>query len=414
MLPIEREVQKVKRFDSKGRPALTLYLDTDPSHGAGRNVKAQIQDALRPIRFSLSEDADGRQALLAAADLALAEIAGLESVPRAMAVFACPELRFLRVLPLPEPMGKRAHWGPELHLGPLLTALDEHERTVVVLVDQERAHVFRIFMGQIEEVAHFAEELPKHGQGGHGQQKFGGGIHGGTIGMGYGEPNLQRRHEWHVRKHLERVLPALRLNGSPAPVDRYFLGGGEETVLELLRLLPKRIRDRTWLLPGISVDATPATVLARVIQTQREAEREEEEELVDNLTERDRARSVFGATAVTEAVSDDRVHTLVYTETDLEGSECGVCGWLVPGAAPASCPRCGGEMRSLADLVERLVTRVIRAGGRVEEVRGPARETLLRWEGLAALLRYVPPSAGQSPSAREGPVGQAQRFPRPA
>ncbi len=56
-------------------------------------------------------------------------------------------------------------------------------------------------------------------------------------------------------------------------------------------------------------------------------------------------------------------------------------------------------MLGLADLVERLVTRVIRAGGRVEEVRGPARETLLRSEGLAALLRYVPSPAEGSPAA---------------
>jgi hypothetical protein len=161
-------------------------------------------------------------------------------------------------------------------------------------------------------------------------------------------------------------------------------------VYELLRLLPKRIRDRTRLITGIPVDTATAAVLARVIETQRAAEREEEQELLDTLKEHARARSVFGAAGVAEAVSDARVHTLVYgADTEMEGTECAACGWLVPGAAVGECPRCRGEMRAFSDLVERMVSRVLRTGGRVEEVRGPALKTLLESEGLAALLRYV-------------------------
>jgi hypothetical protein len=263
-------------------------------------------------------------------------------------------------------------------------------------------------MGQIEEVAHFTEEAEKHSQAGRSQQKFSGGVQGGSVHMGYGESNIQRRHEWHIRQHLERVIGAFRRDNS-AETDRFLMGGGEETVYELLRLLPKRIRDRTRLISGLAVDASLAKVLARVTEMQRESEREREEELLDNLTERDRARSVFGATAVAEAVSDARVHTLVFgADTAMEGSECTSCGWIIPGRTTESCSRCGAPMRTIPDLVEHMVSRVVHAGGRVEEVRGPALRTLNKSQGLAALLRYVPAKNGNSPM-RPAPAAHPSR-----
>jgi peptide subunit release factor 1 (eRF1) len=132
-------------------------------------------------------------------------------------------------------------------------------------------------------------------------------------------------------------------------------------------------------------------ILERVTEVQRQAEREREEELLDNLLERDRAHAVFGVAAVLEAVAEGRVHTLVYgAETSLEGSECSSCGWLMAGPAATACPRCNGRLVAVPDLMERVVSLVLQAGGRVEEVRGPAMKTLAGREGLSALLRYTP------------------------
>src|SRR5688572_17618389 len=129
MLTIESDALQIEGFDTKGRQALTLYLDTHPSRGAGRNVRAQIERLLRPTRASLDGDAEGTQLLERAADLAMARIASLDAAPRAIAAFVCPELGFLRIVSLPEPVEPMAHWGTELQLRPFVAALDEHERT---------------------------------------------------------------------------------------------------------------------------------------------------------------------------------------------------------------------------------------------------------------------------------------------
>jgi peptide subunit release factor 1 (eRF1) len=218
--------------------------------------------------------------------------------------------------------------------------------------------------------------------------------------MDYGERNLERRHAWHVRQHLERVLAAIRDKESLAP-DRVLVGGAKDTVHELLSLMPARVRARTRLISGLDAGASNADVLARVIEAQESAEREAEEELVDNLLERDRAHAVFGAAPVMEAVSDTHVHTLVYgADVTVAGSECSVCGWLMNGPAPDACPRCGGPTRAVPELVERMVHRVLEAGGRIEEVRGPASRTLEYRGGLAALLRYQPSTNGHSTASQ--------------
>jgi hypothetical protein len=384
MLRIEQDIVDVERFETEGSNALSLYLDTDPSRGSGRNLKAELDDALRQLRGSPASESDERE-LAKAAEMAMKGIQALTPTPRSVAAFACPEKSFLRVVPLPEPTDRSAAWGGELRLAPLLAMLDEHERTVVALVDQQRARVFRVFMGQIEETLTQEHRAAKHAQAGRATRKSQG-ARGVAAWMGYGESNLQRRHEWHVRRHLQEVLEAMRLNG-----DRLLVGGVQETVYELWRLLPKRVRDRARVIKGIPVDAPESGVLERVLEAQRETEREEEGELIDNLLERDHARSVFGDAAVAEAVFDERVHTLAYSAGKrLSGSECPACGWLAAGVADGSCPRCRAQLEARGDLLERLVSRVIKSGGRVEEIRGPASDVLRERGGAAALLRYVP------------------------
>ena len=358
MLAIERDVFEIERFDPQGKPALSAYLGVGAPNGSSGAFEARLAAVLRPIADRL----DGAQAraLEAAAGVARAGVEALEPRPRAVAVFSCPDARFVKVVPLPSVVEPMARWGPRLYISPLSEALEEHERTAVILVDKDRGRVFRLFMGSIEEVAKIDESA--------------------------GPANA---HEWHVRRLLELILQALRREDMSA-TDRILLGGSQETVHELLRLMPKRLRDRTRLIAGIPVSAATQDVLTRITDLQRQDEREREEELLDQLIDCDRAHAVFGAAGVLEAVAEARVHTLVYgTSSWLEGSECSDCGWLMVGSV-AGCPKCGRTMDRLPDLAERAVSRVLQAGGRVEELRGPALRTLGGLGGIAALLRYAP------------------------
>jgi hypothetical protein len=400
MLDIEWDIAKIESFNPGDGHILSLYLDTHPTRASGRNLKAQLEGVLEPIRSGVIGDGRASEQLDEAVASVLAAVAGLDPRPRAVAAFACPELGFLRVVPLPEPVVPAAYWQRSPHLEELVAAVDEHERTIVALVDREHARIYRVFMGQIEEVIELANPSARGEEPGTAHRKARSGTQGSAIPMDYGERNVERRHAWHVRRHLQRVLAAVRDKGSFAP-DRVLVGGAKDAVHELLTLMPPRVRARTRLISGLSVADSRAEVLARVREAQERAEREAEEELVDNLLEGDRSHSVFGETPVMEAVSDAHVHTLVYAaDVDVTGSECAVCGWLMSGPTPDACPRCGGSVKPVPELLERMVHRVLEAGGRIEEVRGPASRTLGYKGGLAARLRYQPSTNGHTPQSR--------------
>ena len=396
MLPIERDLSQIERFrHPDGGPVLSLYLDLEPTGVVGGSLQAQLDGVLEQVRGELAQDPKATGLLDRAVDAVVRKVGELDPRSRAVAAFVSPDVDFLRVVPLPDPVVPAAYWDRTPHLMELLASVDEHERAIVALVDREHARVYRVFMGQIEEVV--LEAAPAADDA-HSRERS-----GRNGSRAYGQRSVERRHEWHVRRHLERVLEAIRDRQSLAP-DRVLVGGARETVHELLGLMPSRIRSRTRLISGLAVNASGAEVLARVMETQERAEREAEEELIDNLLERDRSHAVFGAPAVLEAVSDAHVHTLVYglheADSPAAGSECDVCGWLMEGESPAECPRCDGPMRAVPALVERMVHRVLAAGGRVEEVRGPASRTLELRGGLAALLRYQPSMNGHSPAKR--------------
>ncbi|MCA9738928.1 MAG: hypothetical protein R3E98_00135 [Gemmatimonadota bacterium] len=392
MLPSERTVHALERVKPGDTEVLSVYLRTDPARDAGRELRARLDAVLSPLRAVLDEPE--RTRFEAAAHRISGALAALPVAPSGVAAFASPLGEVEIALPLRRPVAVAARWGDRPYLRPVLGELDEHERTLVVLVDKARTRLFEVCMGEIEELEAFEDEVPaKHRQGPSLQRAWQGPT-AGTVGMGYDAEKIRRHHEWHVRRHVDRAIAALQ-RADRSGVDRILVGGPVETVSEFTRLLPHRLRRRLGGTVDASLLASAAEVLAAVERVEHQVERSMERALVEDLWEHPR-RSRLGAAAVSEAVADAQVHTLVYAAgARLPGGECGTCGWLlVDGTATKPCPRCGEGVIPVADLVDRMIDRVLEQGGRVEEVRAEAAERLSRTEGVAALLRWAPGGAG--------------------
>lgn len=94
-----------------------------------------------------------------------------------------------------------------------------------------------------------------------------------------------------------------------------------------------------------------------------------------------------GLRAVLAASNRGGVHQLVVEEYERRrGVRCPSCGSL--GIDEATCPLCGHETDEEPDLLEALVQQVFEKDG---EALVLGRPSLLReWEGIGALLRFVP------------------------
>ncbi|MFN8557507.1 MAG: hypothetical protein U0531_09235 [Dehalococcoidia bacterium] len=340
MPPVERTVRELEQFDGQGGRVLSVYLLTDPSSQPGQNLHAQLDELANGIEQQLNGHAEGIGRLRREVEAVRRAVGALTTPPRSLALFSCTERHFLREIRLPVRVAPAAVWSPAPYLRPLLGALDEFERTLVLLIDKERARLFRVFLGHISEIDDLIEDTP-------GRHRQIGGAYAypsspdWTRG-GFADPGIVRHEEAHVHHHAKRAVEALARAVARERADRVLLGGAPEALVEARRLLPRPLRGR--LAPDVAhvpLFAAPAEVLTAVQPLIERAERAEEERILDDLIEQAGAgRAVFGVTAVGDAAAAGNVHALVYgADVDRWWLRQRCTGIAAP--APARCSACG-------------------------------------------------------------------------
>ena len=190
--------------------------------------------------------------------------------------------------------------------------------------------------------------------------------------------------------HAKKVIDALHDLALRGPFDRLILAGTPKATAQLERLLPRRLQGK--LVRSIQMPMTASTkeVMAGILKVQQRMEREQESSIVEGVLAElhDRGKAVAGFAAVLDAVNQGRVWTLVYGKGfNAKGGECGSCNAYSPHAT-GPCVYCGGSVKPIAQPVDRISQAVLEMGGRVEVVDGPAKTTLTKNGGIAALLRY--------------------------
>jgi peptide subunit release factor 1 (eRF1) len=277
------------------------------------------------------------------------------------------------VLSLPVSPEPSARWARTLNLRPLLSLLDEYEPTLILLVDKEHARLFRWVLDAVEEIDRFEDDVPgKNAKGGEAQA------------------NRQRHHDELVLQHVRRAVDMLTRRIDGERIRRVAIGGPAEVLAHLRRLLPTAIADRVTGVINVRVTAPIPEVLEAAREVRKSWERDEEKLLLSSLEEsRGRSRAVVGPQEVIEAIREQRVRTLVYANrTTVPGGRCKSCETLYADLAPTVCHVCGKEVERIDDLLDLLASRVLNAGGSIDEVRGPAADALQAYGGIAATLLY--------------------------
>lgn len=365
------ELAELLAFEAGEGLVLSVYLNLAPDRQVGRRYQVAFEDLVRALREDLDDAA--RLAL----DLEAARVRTLLKVGprgRGLAVFASTPRDLWQVWSLPVVVAEGVYLGRRPYLRPLLDALDEYERYAVALVDKEKARLFLVHLGEIEEQDQVYDVVPgKHDQG------------------GWSQANYQRHHEAHVYWHLKRVADELVFLERREPFDRLVLAGPEEATAELERILPRHLRAKLVRRIPAELFATEQEILEKTLAIERDLERAAEERLVEEILETAAAGGLatYGLAPTLEAIWLGRVHVLVVADgLRVEGSECEACGRLGL-AVGATCPVCGGGLRRFDDVVERAMERTLEEGGRIEVVHDEAAQRLRQvGEGLGAVLRY--------------------------
>lgn len=321
-----------------------------------------------------TKDERWRKALERERDPILRYLEGWEPRGRALALFACTPDDIWEIVSLQVPVPSLITVDTTTHTAVLAQVLDEHPLFAVAVVQRDKAQIYLAEQRSAEAVETIASVVPgRHDQGGWSQARF------------------QRHIEFHVAEHLKKVVDELERLFYQRRFNRLAVGGSEEAVHELAKMLPDPVR-RTAI-GTFSVNLKhdgDADLLERARRVWEEHERRSERDLVASLSDAAAAngRGVLGIDDTVRAVQEGRVQTLVVAEgVEKGGSACTRCDYFAARALDR-CPLCGGETEPAPDIVERAVERAYLGGAHVESVFGEAREWLLARGGVGALLRY--------------------------
>jgi len=176
--------------------------------------------------------------------------------------------------------------------------------------------------------------------------------------------------------------------------QRVVLMGTEENVARVKEYLPKAIQERVVGEIPASINDNINTIRDKVKALEQEIERQTEAQRVETvITAAEKGQNgVLGYADVLLAVQEGRVDLLVVPEgLTHPGWECTQCGGLVAdilAEPPKACPYCGGGLKEVEDVVDLAMQKVLDAGGTIEVLRGPVKDTFLKEGIIGALLRY--------------------------
>jgi peptide chain release factor subunit 1 len=137
-----------------------------------------------------------------------------------------------------------------------MTLVDEFERYLLLLVDKQTARLFVVYLGEIEEYTELMDELVPHPKAG-----------------GWSAEKYQRHHDMHVLWHVKHAIEATEQLWMRERCQWLLIGGTEEPLAELRRLLPKALHERLAGEITISVQDAADAILVRVLAVAQAIER---------------------------------------------------------------------------------------------------------------------------------------------
>jgi hypothetical protein len=348
---------------------LSLYLMVDAArienHSGIPGWRIWLKNALSELEAAHPGDAT----LAELRRTAEAHLEHARPESKALALFVTPS--GTTALPLPVPItGNSASYG-RAALGPLLWVMDEYERTLVVVVDKEKARFISGYLGHASREGAHANDFALYDFPEKTQMPTGR-FQGDRYAGGSNRDAFDATATDHLRRFFQEVAAQVRQLAEETRVARVFLGGPEEAVHGLRHALHEEVARKVAGIVAIPNYVDDREVLRRVQPVAFEVERARELELVQQVV--DLAKSghegALGHAAIAECLERRQVELLVL-------------------AWPVEDP----EIR------DRLPREALAAGAKIELVAGPAAERLLAEGGVGARLYYAIKPEREAPRA---------------
>lgn len=247
----ETSLRKIKDF-SANDPVVSLYLNTEPNRGNAETHRLRLRNMLKDI--PLEKDSEAIEKFFNYS---------YDWSGRSVAVFSCAPANFFYSFPLAVPVRDFIQIGSRAAVTPLEDLLEEFSNLGVILVDKQGARLFHFHLGELMEQQGFLGDLVK-------QVKSGGstsahGLRGGSLDSSRGMNETIDRNLREIAETATRFFESKK-------VRRIMIGGTDENIARFRTHLPKSMQSLVVDIFAMSMTASHADVLQKVLHTtQKEA-----------------------------------------------------------------------------------------------------------------------------------------------
>lgn len=340
---------------------LSLYLDVDNSKQENQASNPAWRTYLRQAVNQHKGQMQAEGVWQAISDRLDAYFDEYRPNVKGLAIFFTPEDE--QVFELPVGVTAASSFGKPL-IAPLLWAIDEYERYLIVMVDQEKARLITAYLGSTTVEDRLEIDLDAYDFGDKSVSPTPSGFTGDgqPLTQGSNRDSFEDMINEHVMRFYRDVVEQIKALNKQYPQIRIVIGGAEEARHTIQRLLPEQLADSVVAVLPIPMRLNDAEILEQILPEALNYERAKELELVHQVIDfaKSGGRGALGKKAVQEALTMQRVEMLVlpYPHTsEHEATE--------------------------------LSMRAFESGGSVELVHGEAAEELKDEGGIAARLYYA-------------------------
>lgn len=353
-------------------PVTSVYLNTDGSrYPRPEDYEARLEGLLRDVRHGAEKwGEEGRQAVEADIDrirrwvrdeFERGDVRGLGLFSSAGDLFETVEVA--------KPVRNVARVSDRPYVVPLEALLGRHHHIGLVIVERDKARIFRYQLGRVWEYQGLATDVHRHHkQGGWSAQRY--------------QRNIEHT-ALHHKKDTDEVLRKLH---EEHPLHALVIAGPHAEAMELSRNLHPYLREVLHEEPitmPLEVDASD--LMERFTAVEQELVSARRRQLLDRLAaaQGQAEKAARGIRHVLEAMNARRVEVLFVVEGAGEPGYRSANNALAltrEGAAAY-----GEPVTPVDDVIDELIEEAVRSGAQIEFFRD---ETRLDGHPVAALLRF--------------------------
>lgn len=367
----EDSIRALASFKAADRPVVTTYLDVD---GKRWPKFADVEARLERMVRDATEKATANGHAGAVPDLQRIQghvKRGLDrSRTRGLALFSSGD-DLWEVHELPVRVKDQLVVNQTPHVRQLEGIVDNYKGFGLLLADKQRTRMFVFELNRLVDKSEVFDALPRHDDD------------AGDRDRGHTDHHLEAATHQHVKRAAQLAFEVWKQH----PFDHLILSAGPEIASELEADLHSYLKERIRARINIPAAASEATIVEAVLDVEEQVERQREQAVVDRMRAAAAAErgGVCGIEPTLAVINERRVDTLVVSDGfEVEGWKCGGCGALA-GKGPA-CPRCGGTMAKVDDVVEEAVEEALLQSCHVEMCVGNADLDVAG--RIGALLRF--------------------------